>query len=141
VNKKNSKKLMIDFPFLRPQGGLGQSLMYFGFDVDDGWFKLIYQLCKDIQRVIDNTPDEALKDFQVVQVKEKFGSLRFYCGAATSEIHDLIQEAEAKSSRVCELCGKRGSMSVSNSGWYKTLCPYHRWTRKYRKTKPWRKRK
>lgn len=113
--------------------------MYFGFMCDDGWFKLIYNLCKDIQKVIDNTPDHSLDGFTVLEVKEKFGELRFYVGGFTDEIGDLIDEAERKSHHQCEICGKRGSMSVKG-GWYRTVCPYHRRTRGYMKVKPWRRK-
>jgi len=138
MNKKNTKKLNDDFPFLRPKGGLMHSLMYFGFMCDDGWFKLIYQLCKDIQRVIDNNPDHKLDDFIVIEVKEKFGGLRFYAGSYNKEIGELIDKAEHESEHTCEICGKRGSLSV-HGGWYKTCCPKHRKSRGYIKVKPWKK--
>lgn len=42
------------------------------------------------------------------QVKEKFGTLRFYMDYATDEMYKLIEEAEAKSAITCELCGAFG---------------------------------
>jgi len=35
-------------------------------------------------------------------------------------IHDIINEAEAKSEKVCEICGDEGS--VLEGGWLKCLC-------------------
>jgi hypothetical protein len=59
-------------------------------------------------------------DGHVAQVKEKFGGLRFYVGAATDEVHDAINEAEAKSFETCEQCGAPGK--PRDGGWIKTLC-------------------
>ena len=143
MNKRNSRKIMKDFPGLYPKHNPLYSsgiILPMTFDCDDGWFKLLYQISKDIQRVIDNQPDELLKDFAVLQVKEKFGELRFYVGSFNQEIGDLIKKAEEMSGQLCEICGKKGSMSVKG-GWYKTVCPYHRKTEGYREIKSWRKTK
>ena len=48
-------------------------------------------------------------------------SLRFYVSGANDEIRELINEAEAKSFRTCEICGNAGTSYIS-VGWYKTLC-------------------
>ena len=56
-----------------------------------------------------------------VQVKEKFGVLRYYMSHGTEEMHDWISEAERKSARTCEDCGKPGKYR-SDLGWYLTLC-------------------
>ena len=60
----------------------------------------------------------------VSQVKEKFGTLRFYVDRDNDEIHAMINMAESMSARTCEVCGSPGK---SNSrGWIKTLCETHR---------------
>jgi hypothetical protein len=85
---------------------------------DNGWFDLIWKLCEDIDIVVQR---ESWKDFRVDQIKEKFGGLRFYVNGANKEVFDLIHEAEAKSFKICEVCGKKGSMHVG-FGWYRTIC-------------------
>jgi hypothetical protein len=61
---------------------------------------------------------------EACQVKEKFGTLRFYVDTA-SDVDDeacrLISEAEAESARTCEECGAPGKSTAKNF-WYKTLC-------------------
>lgn len=42
------------------------------------------------------------------QVKEKYGSLRFYMTCATNEMSDLIYQAEEESENTCETCGALG---------------------------------
>lgn len=60
------------------------------------------------------------EDTAVVQVKEKFGGLRFYVDSATEGYFELIDEVEVVSFSVCEWCGKLGELRMR--GWMKTLC-------------------
>jgi hypothetical protein len=60
----------------------------------------------------------------IVQVKEKFGTLRFYVNESVStEMSAYIQFAESMSGKTCEICGSPGT--VRNGGWLKTLCDNH----------------
>lgn len=78
--------------------------------VGPGWHKIIELLwsCKP-------------EDTEVVQVKEKFGGLRFYTNATTEQFHDLIAVMEWASELVCEKCGSLGQLM--QYGWWKTRCP------------------
>jgi hypothetical protein len=58
------------------------------------------------------------------QVKEKFGTLRFYVTGGDSEIHGMIQMAETMSAVTCEDCGSPGTTVAG--GWVQTLCAQHR---------------
>ena len=91
---------------------------FWGVECDDGWFDIIYVLCIKIQPLAAK-----IKDFQVVQIKEKFGGLRFYVSHGNEEIHTLIQEAEELSFKTCEVCGEPGQLR--GGGWLKTLCGKH----------------
>lgn len=83
-----------------------------------GWYPIVIQL------------DEALAaidpDYEVHQVKEKFGGLRVYYSTqvegAREQMDELVDEAEEKCERTCELCGGPGSRFVTAGGWYRTLC-------------------
>jgi hypothetical protein len=44
-------------------------------------------------------------DKDLHQIKEKFGTLRFYIGNDTPEMRELIMDAEKKSSSRCDMCG------------------------------------
>lgn len=54
------------------------------------------------------------------QVKEKFGTLRFYMSDETEEITNLIHEAESASSQTCEDCGAFAKMR--GTAWIETKC-------------------
>jgi len=59
-----------------------------------------------------------------IQMKEKLGELRFYLDVASDEQWGMIGMAEALSTRICETCGRPGTLLVA-SGWYMTLCVEH----------------
>ena len=67
--------------------------------------------------------EEAEKVPTVVQVKEKFGTLRFYIQAGTDEHYNYISFAEAMSGVTCETCGKPGKRL--GRGWIYTACEEH----------------
>ncbi len=124
MNIKNTKRIFDDFPEFFPNiSDLKSSLMAFGFEHDDGWFDLVYQLCKDIKAELKREP---YSKFEVLQVKEKFGGLRFYITSASGKIFDLIDKAEDESYKICEICGKTGRLSLQNGYYYRTLCTTHR---------------
>jgi len=89
-------------------------------------FKLwINELCEFISPVIYKKVPCSCKGYEeyhatASQVKEKFGSLRFYTNGFTDEMDKLVDEAECKSEETCEYCGKPGKRR--NDGWVRTLC-------------------
>lgn len=91
---------------------------YWG-SIDGGWTRLVSNLCKNIIE-LDGT-------VRILQVKEKFGSLRFYIVPGKhkkyrKQINDLIYLAERTSSGICEICGSFDFVSVGNSVRLKALC-------------------
>lgn len=58
------------------------------------------------------------------QVKEKFGSLRFYYSGGDDLIDGIVRMAESMSDRTCEECGAPGT--PSSNGWIQTLCEEHK---------------
>jgi hypothetical protein len=66
---------------------------------------------------------------QIRQIKEKFGTLRFYVDAnASAELEAAIDAAEKASASICELCGAPGQLREGN--WLKTRCDAHVETRR-----------
>ena len=102
MNKEHTEYLYKNFSFFHPEEPLTKSLMGFGFECGDGWFELIKELCEKLQKM-------NLEGFSVLQVKEKFGGLCFYVGLIETEkadtVYRLINEAESKSYKICEICG------------------------------------
>jgi len=57
---------------------------------------------------------------EAVQVKEKYGTLRFYTNVYDDRINSLTGFAESMSACTCEDCGSPGSPDPG--GWIKTRC-------------------
>lgn len=93
-----------------------------------GWHPLLKDLIDAIGYSLQTVPMEVRGGMYVVQIKEKFGTLRFYMAQSTGEIDGAIMLAETISARTCEECGKPGALR--NGPWLKTLCNQHELQRK-----------
>ena len=66
---------------------------------------------------------ESIHQVTLDQVKEKFGTLRFYYSGGDDYISGLVSMAESMSGVTCETCGKPGTST--GGGWIKTACVEH----------------
>ena len=95
-------------------GNAKTTAMCWGFEHGDGWAKIIDELCAKIMEVCgDHIP-------VATQVKEKYGTLRFYIDWGNEAVFDAISEAEDQSAKTCEVCGKSGKLRGKD--WVRTLC-------------------
>jgi len=94
--------------------------MISGIGVGPGWFKTLEELSVKLEKIIETLPED--KQPSAFQIKEKFGVLRFYLDISNEEMNKLIDEAENKTSKVCEYCGKENAYISDYSFWMKTLC-------------------
>lgn len=92
------------------------SCLAFGFECMDGWYGLLVSLLTEISK--ETVPE----NFVIAQIKEKFGSLRFYVDNSTTEIYNIISKYEKLSETTCEVCGKTGKLQRGNTGWYSVRC-------------------
>lgn len=97
----------------------------FGFEVGKGWAGLLTKLFDDVAAIVRPTGEKLV----IGQIKEKFGSLRFYwSGRFDRETSDRIDEAvdlaEFRSEATCEECGARGSVRNAR-GWFAVRCDDH----------------
>ena len=102
-----------------------ETCMCWGFSCGDGWFNILDQLMGNIQHHIDwkNKKEEVVSQVTLDQVKEKFGTLRFYYTGGDDYISGLVSMAESMSGITCEVCGSPGKRG--GSGWVRTLCEEH----------------
>jgi hypothetical protein len=91
-----------------------------------GWKKLTWWRCLLIhyKEYKQRKEEVNLHEYKVsaVQVKEKFGGLRFYTSGNDDMVEGMIHMAEDLSYMTCEVCGQPGMM-CNKGGWLKTLCP------------------
>jgi len=103
-----------------------ETCMCWGFDCGDGWFNILNQLMGSIQHHLDWKNKNGLVVEQVTldQVKEKFGTLRFYYSGGDDVVDGMVRLAESMTCVTCEVCGSPGTQNTG--GWITTLCETHR---------------
>lgn len=85
----------------------------------EGWRrKFGIQMCKDIRKQL--IKDKFLFSFRIMQIKEKYGELRFYSSRSSKELDNIIMRYEDQSSKVCIECGKPAKYETS--GYISYLC-------------------
>jgi hypothetical protein len=90
-----------------------------GFECFHGWADLLDALFTWLTEIAPQA------DWQPVQIKEKFASLRFYwTGNLPHLAQQAIEAAEHVSGYVCEVCGGPGVLQ-SDGGWMTTRCRLH----------------
>jgi hypothetical protein len=105
----------------------------FGFPCScgDGWYQVIHNLCQELTDFyVSKNSDPS--EIEILQVKEKFGGLRFYTGGLIGGAHDIIHKHEDKSYEVCDVCGDPAEICIRGN-WYRTLCDKHMLEYKYKR--------
>jgi hypothetical protein len=134
MKEEFDKNLVEKYPkiFANRNGDPKETLMCWGFECGDGWYPIINTLCSEIQSRIDwnnkNVDNgygnyKEIKQVVAVQIKEKFGGLRFYYEGGDDHIHGMVRMAENWASTTCEICGNPGQ--TRHGFWIKTLCDEH----------------
>jgi hypothetical protein len=125
IQERFVDKLMTAYPQLFPKDADGKPREPdCGAWCPVGWQPMVEELCSKLAEIVDKKK----LTFQIEQVKEKFGGLRFYYsyeGEKTDEIADLVHEVEQRSFEICEVTGKEGDLCMKGKGygWVKTLSP------------------
>lgn len=121
--------LITKYPFLIPTNTwTGEKKSNFDYTITmldsmpRGWrLKFGEQMCEDIKEVLLKA--NYLDKYVVVQIKEKFGALRWYDSGIPEDYYEELQEVITKyeflSSHTCINCGKEAL--YESQGW---ICPF-----------------
>ena len=101
---------------------------YGGVCVGKGWWNIIEMLCRQIDHWVKYSED--IDPVVILQIKEKFGGLRFYYSGGDDVVYGMVRMAEVWAANTCEVCGTKGT--IRTGGWVKTLCDEHEQERKKR---------
>jgi len=135
-------KMCADFPiiFQDRKKPMSETCMCWGFSIGRGWYSLLYNLCQKIDKLYKLTGIGV----KAVQVKEKYGSLRFYTSPSFNErvkqakenlkiddetakviveiLDDCVSVAEYKSDKTCAECGEHYYGKITIGGWVYDVC-------------------
>jgi len=124
MNQELQNKLFNKYPKIFRQKDLPmqQTAMCWGITCGDGWYNIVDTLCGQIQNHLEHNmkDNDGAIVIEATQVKEKYGSLRFYYTGGDDFIRGVCWMAEGLSSCTCEECGSPGT--PNDKGWIHTLC-------------------
>ena len=98
----------------------------FGFECERGWVDILDRMFSDLDELL---PIDV--EFRLLQVKEKFASLRVYYDINSDiteemegRVRRIIALAGFRSARTCEFCGRPGG-AWKRGGYFFTACDRH----------------
>ena len=108
MQKELEQRLVERWPTWFSTGGdIKRTAMPRGFEHGDGWFDIVWRLCEDLEPLVAKLEAAGGPKFEVLQVKEKFGGLRFYVNCRNdTAIRQRIGTAAQESFHTCEVCGQ-----------------------------------
>ena len=138
--KKENKALCEKYPFLTPSNrwsgkriteGKGfwpkepESIPEYDWEyteldeMPDGW-RIAFgeQMCEELKTELERIG--FLYDYRIVQIKEKYGCLRWYDNGISREGHKIIGKYEEISKGICICCGKPATRITL--GWISPFC-------------------
>ena len=120
--KQAQQKLFASCPILFGGEQANRTILQVGLEHGPGWFPIIETLCIKLEALAETLEEDDRP--HVVQIKEKFGGLRFYF---ENDLHGIderfrhfVKHAYNQCAVACELCGKPGTLR--RNPWIRVLC-------------------
>jgi len=97
-------------------------------EIARGWHDIVRNLCLALEKIAEglDAPSDGLEFDprpRAMQIKEKFGGLRFYYDGERDMATVLVDLAEDECWNTCEVCGEPGV--TRNNAYIQTLCDTH----------------
>lgn len=140
AEKQKNRELVKRFPFLLPRNawsgkkitdGVGYwpgtpdkipeyDYEYTSFDlIPEGWRKAFgMEMCQEIEDALE--ADGIQDDYYPVQIKEKYGTLRWYGNFTTEKLEKILRKYENLSEKTCIICGAPATKYTIN--WISPYC-------------------
>ena len=130
-------QIIKEYPFLLPKNRWDKGLSIdkdYGFDftwteinsMPRGWFLAFgKQMLEELKAFFMSKDPEFIYKYMIVDIKEKYGSLRWYDNGMPEGGYNIINKYERLSEKTCIVCGKRGSID-HKVYWLEPLCKKHR---------------
>jgi hypothetical protein len=115
------------YPFLRVTNQftgqkIGLEVTWYD-QIPEHWRKRFgMQMIRELRKIL--VKYDYLHNYSIGQIKEKYGSLRWYdngyCGEMSKEYHEWLEKYETASTRCCFFCGNDSHMFTR--GWILPIC-------------------
>jgi hypothetical protein len=99
MNTDNIRKIYKRFRFLN------KNIMP-SIDCGDGWYTLLYNMCKDLKSV--NPPNE----FMITKIAEKYGDLEVHTKNGNMRTRVILDQYSTKSMEICDECGNAKDLEM-----------------------------
>lgn len=118
IREDFEKLLFSTFPFYAGHKlTIYESCMPWGLEHGPGWYNILWEMS---EKLVKAKPPET---FQFTQIKEKFGTGRFYWQGAGKKIQKIVDKYEHMTYYTCESCGRvQKPTTVREGGWVYNMC-------------------
>ena len=117
---EHNKELIEEYPFLKLKDNLDDMMTYTWLDdMPIGW-RVAFgeQMCKEIKEEL--LKHNELDSYEIVDIKEKFGGLRWYDNSNLPGLQVIIAKYAVLSETTCIVCGKPAEWV--STGWISPYC-------------------
>jgi len=94
------------------------------YEFGGGWISLVKEMAIEMKSWFEENYPDLIDEFEFLQIKEKFGTLRAYFYPYFEGLDDIVDKYEKKSAQTCEICGNPGELK-SDGYWLMTRCEEH----------------
>ena len=129
MRKELDEALVNDFPLTFARNANGREpWSMFGFECGDGWEPSIRKTAEKLEPLIKAVKEKDPEAYdagyyRTAQLKEKYGTGRWYLSGGTDEMQNLVEAWETETENICEQCGAPGKLR--GQMWYYTACFEH----------------
>lgn len=121
-----NKRLIKRYPFLEIKGWNASEHSDFSSTLLDcmpiGWRNTLgIPLCEELREELIRIDPSLLNKYRVSQVKEKYGTLRWYADSYSDQMEDILTKYEDISQYTCVVCGKI-NVPIFDDGWISPFC-------------------
>lgn len=85
-------------------------------EIPSGWWDLVEEGCRNILAIL-KAHDHKDFEFETLQMKEKYGELRWYFTApddCMEELNQMIDDLTARSKITCNRCGRKAELNTTD---------------------------
>ena len=126
ADKELNKKMVEEFPFLLPHNRWTDEVSEdydYSYNelwaLETGWAKAFgYELLCELKEALIEA--NYLDKYRITQIKEKYGTLRWYDFGAPEKVFEIIRKYEQLSYETCIYCGKPSEYETF--GWINYVC-------------------